>query len=90
MPTCAYPLPYTRDASPKAEGAFRTLGKKVRERFSRAFKPIDHLGGLNPEERLLVRVDNVRFNRPLYDEDKDLEIWPKTGSSHEDMEICIG
>jgi hypothetical protein len=90
MSNCAYPLSYTRDTSKKEGGIFHALGKKVRERFSRTPKPVDHLGGLSPEERLPSRVDRVCFNHPLYNEDKDLEILPKTGSTHEYMEVHIG
>ncbi|MCE3230529.1 MAG: hypothetical protein K0R76_1382 [Alphaproteobacteria bacterium] len=86
----AYPSSYTRDAPHKEGGIFHALGKKIRQRFSRFPKPIDHLGGINPEACLPPSVQHMRFNHPCIDENKDLEPWPKAGTSHEDMEICIG
>jgi hypothetical protein len=90
MSACAYLLSYTHQISSETGGVFHSLGRKVRSRFTRSLKPTDHLGGLNPDELLLVRVDYVKFNSPQFDEDRDTNIWPKSGSTHEDMEISIG
>lgn len=75
----AYSLSYTQEFSEKATGVFHTLGEKVRSRFSRTLKPTDHLGGLNPEERLPL-IDNI---------ERDLENWPKKGTTFEDLDICV-
>jgi len=86
----AYSLSYTRDTSEKTGGVFHTLGEKVRGSLTRNPKPIDHLGGSNPDERIPARVDQVRFNSPQYNPDRDINTWPKSGTTHEDMEIYIG
>lgn len=75
----AYSSSYKHELSQKVATVFRSLGPKVRARFSRDFKPIDHLGGLAPEERLL----------PVKDMERDLGQWPKTGSTFEDMDVCV-
>jgi len=86
----AYSLSYTHDTSQEIGSVFHTLRKKVRGCLTRNPKPIDHLGGLNPDEHIPLRVDYVRFNSPQYSEDRDINTWPKSGTTHEDMEICIG
>jgi hypothetical protein len=86
----AYSSSYTHDTSQETGGVFHALGEKVRGCLTRNSKPIDHLGGLNPDQRIPARVDNVRFNAPLYDPDRDINTWPKSGTTHKDMEICIG
>ena len=78
------------DTSQETGGVFQALGEKVRGYLTRDPKPIDHLGGLNPDKRIPTRVDNVRFNAPLYDADRDINTWPKSGTTHADMEISIG
>lgn len=83
-------ISHLHETSQEVGRAFHTLGIKVRERFSRSPKPIDHLGGQNPEERLPWRVDHVRFNSPLYDENQEINIWPREGTTHEDMDVFIG
>ena len=90
MGRCAYSLSYTHDTSEETGGVFHTLGKKVRGYFTRNLKPIDHVGGLNPDEHIPARVDYMRFNSPRYHEDRDINTWPKSGTTHEDMEISIG
>ena len=75
----AYLLSYTRQLSQKVANVFHSLDDRVRSCFSRASKPIDHLGGLDPEKRLLL-VDNI---------DRDLERSPQTGSTFENMDICV-
>ena len=75
----AYSLSYTRQLSQKVATIFHSLGDRVRCRFSRVSKPIDHLGGLNPEARLLL-IDSS---------DRDLENWPKTGSTFENMDTRV-
>lgn len=85
MSGCAYPLSYTRDTSKKVGGVFHTLGKKVRERFSRFSKPLDHLGGVSPEEHVVSKP-----HLPVIDENQDLEDPPKPGTSLEDMVIHVG
>ncbi|MBX9804880.1 MAG: hypothetical protein K2Y18_03900 [Alphaproteobacteria bacterium] len=86
MPALAHQLSYTsRDASQEDTGVLRTLKKKVRERFSRVSKPVGHLGGASPENHKALK-DHLD---PL-DWERDLEYWPKKGSTHEDMEIQIG
>jgi hypothetical protein len=86
----AYLLSYTYETSQKKVGVFHALKERIRAQFSREKKPIDHLGGTCFEDRLLVRVDYVKFNHPFINDNRDLEIWPKKGTSHENMEICIG
>ena len=86
MSALAHQLSYTsRDASQEDKSVLRTLKKKVRERFSRASKPVCHLGGASPENHKALK-DHLD---PL-DYERDLEHWPKAGSTHEDMEIQIG
>lgn len=86
----AYPMSYTHDTAQKSGGVFYRLGKRVRARFSRQSKPIDHIGGLTPEEMVPRVPDAVRLNHPRFDLDQDLGGWPKKGSTHEDMDVCIG
>lgn len=78
-PRWAYSLSYTREFSEKATKVFHSLGDRVRSRFSRKSKPIDHLGGLNPEKRLPF----------IGDLDRDLEKWPKVGNTFENMDIRV-
>jgi hypothetical protein len=78
-PGWAYSLSYTREFPEKTTKVFHSLGDRVRSRFSRNTKPIDHLGGLNPEKRLLV-IDNI---------DRELEKWPKLGTTFEDMDVVV-
>jgi hypothetical protein len=78
-PGWAYSSSYKRELSQKAAAVFQSIGNKVRARFSRDFKPIDHLGGLDPEKRLLL----------IDDKDRELERWPKTGSTFENMDVCV-
>lgn len=68
----------------KVSWVVQSLGLYVRGRFSRDFKPIDHLGGANPEERLPL----YEF-RTINDMNRDLEIWPKVGSTFENMDILV-
>ncbi len=75
----AYSLAYTRGFSEKATKVFHSLGDRVRSRFSRNSKPIDHLGGLDPEKRLLLSDDI----------DRALERSPKLGTTFEDMDISV-
>lgn len=81
----AYPLSYSRNTSQQTGEIFHALGRKVRERFSRDPKPLDHLGGATPE-------DHAHLKDPLLlqDIDQDLEIWPKDGTTLEDMKISVG
>lgn len=78
-PGWAYSLSYTREFSERTTKVFHSLGDRVRGRFSRHSKPIDHLGGLNPEKRLLI-IDNI---------DRELEKWPKLGATFEDMDVVV-
>jgi hypothetical protein len=78
-PRWAYSLSYTRGFSEKATKVFHSLGDRVRSRFSRNSKPIDHLGGLDPEKRLLL-IDDI---------DRDLERWPKLGTTFENMDVGV-
>ncbi len=78
-PGWAYSSSYKRELSQKAAAVFQSLGNKVRACFSRDFKPIDHLGGLDPEKRLLL----------IDDRDRGVERWPKTGSTFENMDVCV-
>ena len=78
-PGWAYSLSYTREFSEKTTQVFHSLGDRVRSRFSRNSKPIDHLGGLDPEKRLLV-IDNI---------DREMEKWPKIGTTFEDMDVVV-
>lgn len=71
-------------------GGVHRSGKRIKSRFSRQDKPTDHLGGLDTEQRIPIRVDLVKFNTPLCNQDRDINIWPRAGSSHEDMEVSIG
>ncbi len=54
----------------------RYIYRKVKGRFGRSSKPLDHLGGINPEERINVM--------------QIVEELPETGSTLEDMDIFIG
>lgn len=78
-PGWAYSSSHKRDLSQKVAAVFHSLGNKVRARFSRDVKPIDHLGGVDPEKRLLL----------VNDIDRGLERWPKVGSTFEDMDVCV-
>lgn len=78
-PGRAYSLSYTREFSEKTTKVFYSLGDRARSRFSRNSKPIDHLGGLDPEKRLLV-IDNI---------DRELEKWPKLGTTFENMDVVV-
>lgn len=77
----AYSLFPTQETSSRVCGVFRSLKQRVRARFSRSPKPMDHLGGMNPEDSCLISD-----RKP----ENDLEYWPKLGSSIEEMEIRIG
>ena len=85
MSGLAHQLYYTsRDVSQEGNGVLRTLKKKVRERFSRTSKPVDHLGGASPENHKVLK-DHLD---PL-DYERDLEYWPKKGTTFEDTEVRI-
>ncbi len=73
----AYPLSFNRAAAQRVARAFYSFGNRVRARFSRDDKPIKHLGDVTPEFRTHI------ITHP----DQDLEVWPKQGTTHEDMEI---
>jgi len=76
--------PSSDSISKNVHRVFQSLGLKARERFSRDYKPIDHLGGASPENRLPLHgfMTTNDFNR-------DLELWPKSGNTFEDMDILI-
>src|SRR5271166_1349570 len=54
----------------------RCIYRKVKGRFGRFSKPLDHLGGINPEERINVM--------------QIVEELPRAGNTLEDMDIFIG
>lgn len=68
----------------KITGVFRSLGYRIRERFARDFKPVDHLGGVSPIETRYLNcyMNDNEINR-------DLEDWPKSGSTFEDMDVMV-
>ncbi len=78
-PRWAYSSSYKREFSEKATEVFRGLGDRVRGYFSRNSKPIDHLGGLDPEKRLFL-IDDI---------ERDLERSPKPGNTFENMDVGI-
>lgn len=75
----AYPLCPNHEGASSFKKVFRGLGIKMKQRFTRVAKPIDHLGGISPEDRLLC-VDD----QPI------LEKFPKSGSCVEDVDILVG
>lgn len=90
MSRMAYAASCPSEPAQKKRGILRRLKERVRARFARDKKPVGHLGGANPESRILPQVDHVKFNRPVFNDRRDLDVWPKEGTSHEDMEIGIG
>jgi hypothetical protein len=77
------PPPISR-ISQKVSMVFQNIGLFVRERFSRYSKPVDHMGGTSPEGRVL-QYELLSVN----DINRDMEIWPKVGTTFEDMDIIV-
>jgi hypothetical protein len=68
----------------KITGIFRSLGYRIKERFARDYKPVDHLGGVSPIETKYLN-SFTKENEINH----DLEGWPKSGSTFENMDIIV-
>jgi hypothetical protein len=79
-----YNPPSFSKLSQKVSMVFQGFGLFVRARFSRYDKPIDHMGGASPEQRIPFYE-----HQTINDINRDMEIWPKVGTTFEDMDIFI-
>jgi hypothetical protein len=96
MSVGAYSSGYTHHVSQREErGVLQALRKRVRARFSRASKPVNHMGDLDLEDRLPPRVYEGAYDGYPDNENRDADIWSKEestkqGSTHEYMEVSVG
>lgn len=82
----AHLLHPNHEASSGVCRVFRSLERRVRARFSRTSKPMDHLGGINPEDHGPPHFNLLPADRKP---ERDLEHWPKIGTTLEEIEVRI-